>query len=676
MALTDAQKLKNLKEGRKNYQDAIDSGNLSPATIKKYRGYIASFDSQIAKLSGTGTTDESPGGTSVEDETTNSGIGYSGVENRGGEEVEVLPPTAEHDPNPVPEATADPEGQVYNTYYIDTNGEVQVGFIVDGVTYADRTLTQKPAVGSIVETEGGTYQITSDGSVKISDSTDYISNYQTGGTETPVEETPVEEVPEIVENPDGTVNVDRGYGGASTKDTEWDTGYEAPANLYDGFDQMETSRPELMDGSALADQFGVTQDMGEIEGILQNAVSKQYDVRGAEMDQNDDRFYDNLARTQNTVMDTLGMNEVNAIKTGASKGMTAANELAAILGMQENSMEGVNELAINRNLMAQEKGADMANASSAALTASNNVGQGLLTGAGNVLNADMLGYGSELNYNSAQENIKGNLKAQDLANQGQIASSKIANPTDPFNDMFGGLEGWEQKFAFYKSLGVSDEVAAKMAGGDTSMFDKSTGTGTGGTGGGNEAEGGGGILDTIKNAGKDALDTIGNTIKGVTEDPSLGKEDYYMHNGQLYQVRVNDAGKKYIETYQGEYKILDEKEQEDIKPRLNSTDWKYSDYTDPQNEIVPSEYRNKVVEEDGKFYPVQYDPKGNSTFIVTDSGEQIPISHYSKNDLLDAPDIEDKSNFNYSDYTKDPTVLDELSEDELKQIIINAQQTK
>lgn len=69
---------------------------------------------------------------------------------------------------------------------------------------------------------------------------------------------------------------------------------------------------------------------------------------------NENKFYDQMYNTQKTAMDTIRKNNASAVATGASRGMQAANELSAILGLQQNSASSATELA-NANREAMEK---------------------------------------------------------------------------------------------------------------------------------------------------------------------------------------------------------------------------------------------------------------------------------------------------------------------------------
>lgn len=81
----------------------------------------------------------------------------------------------------------------------------------------------------------------------------------------------------------------------------------------------------------------------------------------------------NLAGTQATALDTIRKNNASAIATGASKGMQAANELSAVLGLQDAAVEESTALAQQRLDLADTYAAEYAkNAVTAQQTADAN----------------------------------------------------------------------------------------------------------------------------------------------------------------------------------------------------------------------------------------------------------------------------------------------------------------
>lgn len=82
----------------------------------------------------------------------------------------------------------------------------------------------------------------------------------------------------------------------------------------------------------------------------------------AQRDQNrlaENQFYNQMYNTQRTAMDTIRQSNAAAVSTGASRGVQAANELSALLGLQQESVAGATEIAQARQQTAQEETATM-----------------------------------------------------------------------------------------------------------------------------------------------------------------------------------------------------------------------------------------------------------------------------------------------------------------------------
>lgn len=68
------------------------------------------------------------------------------------------------------------------TTYIDSEGNEQKGYFIDGKTYKDENATQRIDVGSIVDTDGGVYRLTDSGSVKIGEAGSLADYLKSSGT--------------------------------------------------------------------------------------------------------------------------------------------------------------------------------------------------------------------------------------------------------------------------------------------------------------------------------------------------------------------------------------------------------------------------------------------------------------------------------------------------------------
>ena len=85
------------------------------------------------------------------------------------------------------------------------------------------------------------------------------------------------------------------------------------------------------------------------------ATAAQFNVQREQNRQAENQFYNQMYNTQQTAMDTIRKSNAAAVSTGASRGVQAANELSAILGLEQESVAGATELAQANRQTAQEE---------------------------------------------------------------------------------------------------------------------------------------------------------------------------------------------------------------------------------------------------------------------------------------------------------------------------------
>ena len=85
------------------------------------------------------------------------------------------------------------------------------------------------------------------------------------------------------------------------------------------------------------------------------ATTAQYNVQREQNRQAENQFYNQMYNTQQTAMDTIRKSNAAAVSTGASRGVQAANELSAILGLEQESVASATELANANRQTAQEE---------------------------------------------------------------------------------------------------------------------------------------------------------------------------------------------------------------------------------------------------------------------------------------------------------------------------------
>lgn len=134
--------------------------------------------------------------------------------------------------------------------------------------------------------------------------------------------------------------------------------------IEDGYtrpDYVDVIDPSVRDVNTLQDQLGVTftYDPDEIRGIYEDATKASYNAQELQQRQAEKGYYGNMAKAQDSLTDAMRGQRGEAIATGASKGMQAANMLSAALGMSNNSAAEATQLAQDRQLMGQQHGAQL-----------------------------------------------------------------------------------------------------------------------------------------------------------------------------------------------------------------------------------------------------------------------------------------------------------------------------
>lgn len=85
------------------------------------------------------------------------------------------------------------------------------------------------------------------------------------------------------------------------------------------------------------------------------ATLAQFAAQREQNRQTENAFYNQMYNTQKTAMDTIRKANADAVATGASRGVQAANELSALLGLQQESVASATELAQTSRQTAQEE---------------------------------------------------------------------------------------------------------------------------------------------------------------------------------------------------------------------------------------------------------------------------------------------------------------------------------
>lgn len=113
-----------------------------------------------------------------------------------------------------------------------------------------------------------------------------------------------------------------------------------------------------MADSAVKKHYDYAQQQVDEQAILDKynaATVAQFNVQREQNRQAENQFYNEMYNTQKTAMDTIRQSNAAAVASGASRGVQAAQELSALLGLQQESVASATELAQANRQTAQEE---------------------------------------------------------------------------------------------------------------------------------------------------------------------------------------------------------------------------------------------------------------------------------------------------------------------------------
>lgn len=227
----------------------------------------------------------------------------------------------------------------------------------------------------------------------------------------------------------------------------------------------------LKSSSDLASKYGITYDANTIEQKFNDATKSQYDVLRKEYDATQNQFYNNMYNNQQTALDTIRKSNAEAVSTGASRGVQAANELSSVLGLQQSTTEEATQLAVDRNLLADQEGAAYAQNKLDAFNKANEVGLSLGNLASGIYSSDVQLDVAQLDYyarlDAAMKNLMG---MQEQANANMYAADKdlegtkySTNFSRSFSSGGGGSYGYYSGGSYYNSNGTKASAGETKA---------------------------------------------------------------------------------------------------------------------------------------------------------------------------------------------------------------------
>lgn len=222
------------------------------------------------------------------------------------------------------------------------------------------------------------------------------------------------------------------------------------ANVQDTYvrpEYVDVVNPTIRSAADLNAQLGLdfTYDRDEIYNIYKDATEAAYNVDLAQQRNAEKGYYANMAAAQDTAIDTIRGQYGEAIASGASKGMQAANILSTVLGTSQASAEQATQLAQDRQALGAQYAAQVKADAKDALQYANEVGNQLAGLSHQFYNDDIQSQTAQLSYNqgintdyagyqankyTADANLAGNIINAGAGvynnNQSAIASYKSA----------------------------------------------------------------------------------------------------------------------------------------------------------------------------------------------------------------------------------------------------------
>lgn len=200
----------------------------------------------------------------------------------------------------------------------------------------------------------------------------------------------------------------------------------------------------------LVDKYmeGLNIDEEAILGKFQDATRAEYQTKGEELRGAESRFADMLGQTGFEAADAIRRANAAAVATGASRGAQAAQELSAMLGLQEQGTEAATELGQARALLGTQEAEALAKDVTEAATYADAAKMGVGGLARDIYTADTQFGVGQMDYVAALESQLQNMRGM-LAEAGIISETDIYEADQQLAGDQLRLEG--QKYSADKS---------------------------------------------------------------------------------------------------------------------------------------------------------------------------------------------------------------------------------
>lgn len=231
---------------------------------------------------------------------------------------------------------------------------------------------------------------------------------------------------------------------------------------------ITVKRPDLA-GLELGDKYDIQYNQDYIWDLLDKATTAEYNRKRQEFAATENKFYNELYDTQASALDTIRASNSAAVATGATKGMAAAQQLAAILGLEQASVESATDLANKRNELAAQEAEAYAKNANTALETSNALKQTIAEDALNKYGYDTQGYVGALEYNAALQSVLGEIiQSQNAANATMYNADRNLAGTQYAADKNGKYSGSKYSGGSGSSSGSGSKSGSGSGSGSSS----------------------------------------------------------------------------------------------------------------------------------------------------------------------------------------------------------------
>ena len=207
--------------------------------------------------------------------------------------------------------------------------------------------------------------------------------------------------------------------------------------------------------AATNNPYALSTDTQAIKQAYDQATAAAHAAEERSIVNAENAWQRNLASTQATALDTIRKNNASAIATGASKGMQAANELSAVLGLQDTATEEATALAQQRLDLADKYAAEYAKNAVTAQEMANANKSAML---GQALSA----YSADLNAATNLQNAIYAAESQDYASELSAEAQKYMSDQSLVADKYTADKGFDTQERYAELMAGAQLGSAEL----------------------------------------------------------------------------------------------------------------------------------------------------------------------------------------------------------------------